>query len=861
MAYVKRLLCCIFLIPLISCLSSGGSASSSGEGDNSVVALDQKGVIRITRDSSRDVTVRFKPQVTKKETLLRFATSEPEKSYVSPTHCFLKEDDTCELKVMGADLGPSTLLVTADGTTSVLANMLVGTSKEAGVLTVQDDSGKFSSQPKNMTYAVAGKAPYSVTVTGKLSDSSGILASDNAYINFSYTGEDKGKISGLPNQCQVTTAAPQCSVTFTVDSEITLELAASVAGSVVAEFPPGTYKPIPLTITPHKPSPTDKNGKIVLSTQQGNVIPEGMRGPLFVNWLKPLLPGAYKVDLSITASDNSTAPIAFYWYEPGDNATVETASTPPDKQACILRYQSASGPDILSCGYGLVGLASGKVTVSAVVTQIEGTNLAELPSNLALSTVNASATARRVVFVNDSSKKIWLGITGGAANSYISPSDSTIPAGTPSANIKPGAGSTCGPSNPAAACPIGATCRQGGASPNSDIEKTPFYCYYDQGIPVGTAQQDPYLIVPSGGKTVLTIPSQSLSPGGIYWSGNYYARTNCDSASGCDISCNKHQTGDGCDPGTGGNPGIATLAELTFQQQPQTDFYDVSVINGANFAVEFGPVSAVGQKNSYDCGVAGSRAGNNGWAGASLSNLPASSWKMGPSIQSFPLAKPGVLDDPASYFKYVSTSGSRKVCSSANPCSAPNEVCGYDNDAINKGDKSDYTRRCGPLISWVTANSIWGFNQDTSSNRAPFQFAVSDSHPDGTWVVTGNKVPTTVGNYQLCNNATYSSYQEKGANQSILACGGVMWGDTQNPGPIDNPIGNIGLNITLDDGVVHTASKNWLTYVLPTITWLKIACPTCYTYPFDDKSSTFTCREKGGNLEYLVRFTDITSGS
>ena len=35
-----------------------------------------------------------------------------------------------------------------------------------------------------------------------------------------------------------------------------------------------------------------------------------------------------------------------------------------------------------------------------------------------------------------------------------------------------------------------------------------------------------------------------------------------------------------------------------------------------------------------------------------------------------------------------------------------------------------------------------------------------------------------------------------------------------------------------------TANGNRIDYVLPTITWLKQAYPTCYTYPFDDMTST-----------------------
>ncbi len=31
----------------------------------------------------------------------------------------------------------------------------------------------------------------------------------------------------------------------------------------------------------------------------------------------------------------------------------------------------------------------------------------------------------------------------------------------------------------------------------------------------------------------------------------------------------------------------------------------------------------------------------------------------------------------------------------------------------------------------------------------------------------------------------------------------------------------------------------WISQVLPRITWLKQACPTCYAFQFDDPSSTF----------------------
>ena len=90
---------------------------------------------------------------------------------------------------------------------------------------------------------------------------------------------------------------------------------------------------------------------------------------------------------------------------------------------------------------------------------------------------------------------------------------------------------------------------------------------------------------------MFNISGSSLSPGGIIWSGNFYGRTGCDPTTGVcqNATCVGAAGGLACGPGTGPSPGTNTLAELTFQAYPATDFYDVSIINGANFAVQFGP--------------------------------------------------------------------------------------------------------------------------------------------------------------------------------------------------------------------------------------------------------------------------------
>ena len=63
-----------------------------------------------------------------------------------------------------------------------------------------------------------------------------------------------------------------------------------------------------------------------------------------------------------------------------------------------------------------------------------------------------------------------------------------------------------------------------------------------------------------------------------------------------------------------------------------------------------------------------------------------------------------------------------------------------------------------------------------------------------------------------------------------------------------------------------TGSYLWTDYVLPSIAWLKKSCPTCYTYPFDDKSSTFQCSNQttaatGTNsVPYVITFNGDIPG-
>ncbi len=52
-------------------------------------------------------------------------------------------------------------------------------------------------------------------------------------------------------------------------------------------------------------------------------------------------------------------------------------------------------------------------------------------------------------------------------------------------------------------------------------------------------------------------------------------------------------------------------------------------------------------------------------------------------------------------------------------------------------------------------------------------------------------------------------------------------------------------------------NPTWADRVKPTLSWLKRACPTAYTYPYDDMTSTFTCKNVVDNVNsvnYMVTF-------
>ena len=875
----------LFLLGMASLLiacgdGGGGGTSSSGSVTAGSLVYLPGTAVSVADGASYDLTLDLINSSGVSGQVINLTVADTSIATVSPSTCTLSSgsiaSSECNLKIRGISSGKTTRLIASSSAYTNLSIAITTTAANTvnfGALAVQngttDGAQYVTTTPITLNYANGGSQ---ISVNAKLSGSSNVTG-DTTITFTPSTG------TATPASCSVTSTSPFCQ---TVVTGLPTSGTTPITVSALSTLSPGnTYTPITVNATaPSTPTPSGPtNGAINIGTQNihsGNQVPQGMKAPIFVNLQSNGKADTATVTLTLKNADGSpwTSASAFSLYS--YNATNNTQQYQWGGTGTTISSSPAGGTALptcaltltaTGCGYGIVANASsGSVIVSGTVSSSSGYTYSLEPLQLTAIPVNLSDVARAVTFTNNSlTQNIWVAITGGAAASYINPTTTAGSVSTNNKSVTAVGANLCGPSAPQNACPMGSSCIQGGATPGplTGIGATPYYCYWDQGTP-----DSGYLIASNGGQTTLNISKYSLAPGPspIIWSGNFSPRQGCNSTTGvcsnagCASSIAK---GLACGPGTGPNPGINTLAELTFQESPSvTDYYDVSIIGGANFATSFGPTSAglTAGTSAYTCGTPGSStnqptAGGSGYVANSVATLPSAPWTMGATSTSF-LAGSGISNALAPGYFRVVNGGSGAACP-AGTCSAAGEVCGYGGfSALLNATPPNYTPVCGQQLTWVSANQVWSQNQNatgTGSNTAPFSFAAN----------TGTN---TVGNYQLCSGTTFSAYNGAGSTPTSAACGGVMWGTSQtgqvangftwSPPTNDGTIPT-GLGITQPSQPVNYASTNWLTYVLPTIQWLKTACPTCYTFPFDDMSSTFQCSNKTNAISYGVNFSDL----
>jgi|GEM_PF-2876635 len=401
----------------------------------------------------------------------------------------------------------------------------------------------------------------------------------------------------------------------------------------------------------------------------------------------------------------------------------------------------------------------------------------------------------------------------------------------------------------------------------------------------GTAckSPDPNLSVsPSGAPaSAYYLPAQVLSnvpstidlPLSNYQNGAFWPRTGCTMQNGqfnCATgSCQTMSNSGTCLSPSGGGTGPVqpqspfTKFEATILSAPGTDgVYDVSVINGMTVPVEvkaFGPSTGNTASTVYNCSSAGALlqpASNNALGNCSWDFNPESTMPISSINSDFYWVTPGAdnacvngINCGMSYSSYPQTNGN-----SPGPVNRrQGGFLGY-NPLVNDAAYTITTQWGSRNLFNLYGMGIQIAGQTTGNNY-------------GTTLVNGTNIVLTGNTYPaydvllsipgISNNGSLNSCYQVG-NTFFAHCGGCTdWNITLPSEPCGNSSPNYQTNWNLD----------WTTNTVPApigqytpfqaIQWLKQACPTAYSYQFDDPSSSFQCNVDNGTplmTSYQVTF-------
>ncbi len=368
---------------------------------------------------------------------------------------------------------------------------------------------------------------------------------------------------------------------------------------------------------------------------------------------------------------------------------------------------------------------------------------------------------------------------------------------------------------------------------NTTYEESAGQCFWNNPLPSGNNYQ-----LNHGQSASVTIPSTSLY-NDVVWSGGVTGRLYCNDSGvcqvgACPIESNSNMT---CQNGQGfASP--STLAEFTLLSNG-TDSYDVTLITGITVATSMTPTNAhyTANQDPYNCGNAGATYTQT----TAVRTLNPASWQPNPTTYD---------TTPAVAYNIISGNvSSNSVCLTGNTCAIDGQVCGYTFDSVSAPFTgipiaNRYKLSCGTLLTYITADGMWKLNPDTSgSNTAPFSFyAVVESPAVNTTPYANSNLYTNWQFYECPNPPLNSGYQESTATNAN-ACGATNWIGVASP--TENYIWR---------------NDAWTNQVYPRIKWVKETCPTCYSFPFDDPSSSFICHHNAStsnpanNTNYTITF-------
>jgi hypothetical protein len=580
-----------------------------------------------------------------------------------------------------------------------------------------------------------------------------------------------------------------------------------------------------------------------------------------------------------------------------------------------------------------------KPTATATSTSGPTATATSTGSQTATPTATATAAAscptntRELDISNNSSQPLWVSGLGGALRSVCVVS-STNTCLSPANEINSTTGTcSCAGSPGTLACPGTALAFGTGVNTNNGLncactsgsqcgagagcDTSTGYCY--DLLPTtptafsGFSPTSPWnWELPAKGDTVtfclaggsVTYQGGSV-PSSVWWSGGVFARTGCDSqglnchTGDCNTASNNPNSN--CPAGQGPSPNSFDQAEFTLQRTA-TDFYDVTLINGANIGLSMGPLpTATATPGSvstpYWCATPGGGcAFNMGQYTTSVPlatptdatellltvgqncSAPTSSSAAPPNCPSSPspytcslganatsngvcwLACTADSDCPSGLHCLQGGDGTSnkgaEFCQCAAQSDCPSgQYCGTQlipGLALNNGNGAPlFLQQCGAFQGWTTLDSLCGQaavgkDEKLSLNGSVVVDCLNPlTDPNGT--------PTNLTSLLGCTNTG-------GDPANAMSCYNTTAGTTGCCGCATDSLNPLAMlwpsNVT---GQCVSNNMTWAVNVQPWLANLKQACPTAYSYPYDDVTSTFQCQGTGATnlLGYSIQFTDL----
>lgn len=581
------------------------------------------------------------------------------------------------------------------------------------------------------------------------------------------------------------------------------------------------------------------------------------------------------------------------------NPTPAASGSPTPVVSCFDPTIACDGSDCPNGWYGFT--VCGNQGFYADACQIAGTPGATatatptgIPTGTASGTPTATPTTtgspaatcpagdRSLTVSNSSGQTVWIGSTGASVAPTCDCPDCATTSCIVSAALVQGGLCKCAASDPSfsgaivcpgsstpdagydyCACPGSASCGAAAA-----CNGAPPICYWTVPAPASNTGSGSQWQLADGDSALLCLPpppavQQASNP--VWWNGTIFARTGCDATGAyCAAGDCTDSADSSCPPGTGGSYGHAIFEVAMQTAIPDT--YDVSVINGANVAIAGGPVGPAeaappGFAPGYWCGNPGS---TNPPTGVSPCAWAINSADIPTPTPGTPT--PGPTPTPPDYRTTLlqtscpagrDSTGNRcqVACTSDGDCAANpwgnthciGGACQCQRDADCGGGNLCGTQRapfvvpglqqlCGSFAGWWTADVICS----TAAGLGLSAYGALDCS-----TAMQDLLGCTGTNATSCYNV---------AGQGVADCCGCAT-DAGNPLSASWP--------PLPPGSqCYDNNPTWASRVQPLLVFLKEACPTAYTYPFDDPTSTFNCGTAGPNMMgYQVTFLPLPTPS